>query len=84
MTNPNATAEPNPLEGRHPSTVAIFRWFAYEHLPEGTPREISRACGDLALDAIRALPDDPELTTGLRKLLEAKDCLVRAAIGAAR
>jgi hypothetical protein len=26
------------------------------------------------------LPDGPELTVGLRKLLEAKDCLVRAAL----
>jgi hypothetical protein len=31
-----------------------------------------------------ALPDGPELSTGLRKLLEAKDCLVRAAIEQAR
>jgi hypothetical protein len=29
-----------------------------------------------------ALPDGPELTAGLRKLLEAKDCLVRAALDA--
>lgn len=26
------------------------------------------------------LPDGPELTAGLRKLLEAKDCFVRAAL----
>jgi hypothetical protein len=30
---------------------------------------------------IRDLPDGPELSAGLRKLLEAKDCFVRAAIG---
>ncbi|PRY56421.1 hypothetical protein B0I28_10970 [Glycomyces artemisiae] len=29
---------------------------------------------------IAALPDGPELTAGLRKLLEAKDCFVRAAL----
>ena len=28
---------------------------------------------------IETLPDSPELTAGLRKLLEAKDCMVRAA-----
>lgn len=28
---------------------------------------------------IRELPDGPELTAGLRKLLEAKDCFVRQA-----
>jgi hypothetical protein len=27
---------------------------------------------------IKRLPDGPELTAGLRKLLEAKDCFVRA------
>lgn len=35
------------------------------------------------MDVIEDLPDSPELTTGLRKLLEAKDCFVRAAIAAA-
>lgn len=30
------------------------------------------------------LPDGPELTAGLRKLLEAKDCFVRAAVDAHR
>lgn len=29
---------------------------------------------------IANLPDGPELTSGLRKLLEAKDCFVRAAL----
>ncbi len=29
---------------------------------------------------IQNLPDDPEPTTGLRKLLEAKDCFVRATV----
>lgn len=67
------------LEGRHPGTVAIARFFAYDHLPERL-RAISKPCADLAEQMIRALPDSAELTTGLRKLLEAKDCLVRAAL----
>jgi len=29
---------------------------------------------------IEALPDGPELSAGLRKLLESKDCFVRAAL----
>lgn len=42
---------------------------------------ISTACGDLAVDMVDRLPtDDPETTMGLRKLLEAKDCFVRAAV----
>ena len=35
---------------------------------------------DLAEAMVNALPDGPELTAGLRKLLEAKDCFVRAAL----
>lgn len=67
------------LIGRHPSTVQIARHFEYEHLP---PRlqEISKPCHDLAEQLIGALPDGPELTAGLRKLVEAKDCFVRAAV----
>jgi len=34
----------------------------------------------LAEAMIRELPDGPELTTGLRKLLEGKDAFVRAAL----
>lgn len=66
------------LEGRHPSTVAIARFFDYGHLPPRL-RNISRPSHDLAEDMIEVLPDDPELHAGLRKLLEAKDCFVRLA-----
>lgn len=66
-------------EGRHPGTQAIARWFTFDHLREDL-RPPSRACAELAQEMIDKLPDGPELTTGLRKLLEAKDCFVRAAI----
>ena len=68
-------------EGRHPSTQQIARWFSYGHLPAGQPRHFSAMCAALAVQMISGLPDGPELTAGLRKLLEAKDCFVRAAIG---
>lgn len=64
---------------RHPATVQIARWFEYGHLPVPL-QEFSAPCADLAQAMIDSLPDGPELTTGLRKLLEAKDCFVRAAI----
>lgn len=67
------------LEGRHPGTVGIARFFEYGHLPEHL-RGVSAACGELADEMIAGLPDGPELTAGLRKLLEAKDCFVRAAL----
>lgn len=67
------------VEGRHPATVHLARFFDYEHLP---PRLqiISRPCAELAALMLADLPDGPELTAGLRKLLEAKDCFVRAAL----
>lgn len=67
------------LVGRHPSTNQIARYFDFEHLPPHL-QAISRPCHDLAQAMIEQLPDGPELTTGLRKLLEAKDCFVRAAL----
>jgi hypothetical protein len=70
------------LPGRHPSTTALARWFEFDHLREGPIRDTSAACADLAERMIEALPDDPELSAGLRHLLEAKDAFVRAAIRA--
>jgi hypothetical protein len=68
------------MADRHPATTALLRWFEYDHLPEHL-QAVSKPIGDLANEMADALPDGPELSTGLRKLLEAKDCLVRAAIG---
>ncbi len=55
----------------------ILQFFAYEHLPENL-QEISKPFGDLANEMTDILPSNPELSAGLRKLLEAKDCFVRA------
>lgn len=71
-------------ETRHPGVGAVAQWFEYDHLPAGLPRDLSANCASLARYMLASLPDSPELTTGLRKLLEAKDCLVRAAIAAQR
>ncbi len=57
----------------------LLRYFANEHLPEPL-REISSQCAWLATNLDEMLPDGPEKTMGLRKLLEAKDCFVRAAL----
>jgi hypothetical protein len=67
------------LTGRHPATVHLARFFAYDHLPEPLAT-VSAYSHHLAEAMIRDLPDGPELTTGLRKLLEAKDAFVRAAL----
>lgn len=64
----------------HPATEAILRYFEYGHLPTRL-QELSKPFYDLAHGlADRGDLDGPELTTRLRKLLEAKDCAVRAAL----
>lgn len=57
----------------------ILGYFAYDHLPENL-QEISRPFRELAFQMIENLPPGPEVSAGLRKLLEAKDCAVRAAL----
>jgi hypothetical protein len=55
----------------------LLQFFAYEHLkPE--LQGISQPFGDLAQHIVSTLPRNPERTVALRKLLEAKDCAVRA------
>lgn len=62
----------------HPATAALLRYFDHGHLPAHL-QEIARPLHDLAHEMAAKL-SGPELTAGLRKLLEAKDCLVRAAL----
>lgn len=55
----------------------LMQFFAYTHLPEHL-QKISKPFGELAQQIMDMLPINPERTTALRKLLEAKDCAVRA------
>ena len=57
----------------------IMQFFSYAHLPWNL-QEVSRPFGDLAEKIERELPRNPERSTALRKLLEAKDAAVRAMI----
>lgn len=62
----------------HPSTEAILKYFEYDHLPPHL-QAVSVMFYHLA-HALAVELEGPELTAGLRKLLEAKDCMVRAAL----
>lgn len=58
----------------------VLKFFKYEHLPE-VLQKFSKPFGDLAFEMAQELKDTPhpqELVKGLNKILEAKDCLVRA------
>jgi len=59
----------------------ILRYFAWQHLPQ-VLQDVSRGFGELALWMVDTLPRSAERAAGLRKLLEAKDCAVRAALPA--
>lgn len=66
----------------HPSQQELLQFFAFEHLPEHL-QTVSSDCHDLAHDMANHLEGTAhgaELTAGLRHLLEAKDCFVRAAL----
>ena len=54
-----------------------MKYFKYEHLPKKL-QLVSRPISELAYQMDNSLPDCAEKSAGLRKLLEAKDCLVRA------
>lgn len=65
----------------HPAVEQILRWFQSSHLSVDL-QWVANPCGELAEQMAHSLPSDPELTAGLRKLLEAKDCFVRAKLAA--
>jgi hypothetical protein len=71
------TASPRaPSCTRRPAQV--LRFFGFEHLPPKL-QKISEPFADLAARVAVEL-EGPEATVCLRKLLEAKDCAVRAAL----
>jgi hypothetical protein len=73
------------------ATYPILEWFAYEHLPvplQGASQPFHEMAWGYARRAWLRVDTrvgdyytaiyEPELDAGLRKLLEAKDCIVRA------
>lgn len=65
---------------RHPSVENIAKWIDHAHLPDGLMKDISQKFTLLKDDILEAIDvDTPEVTAGLRKILEAKDCFVRVA-----
>jgi hypothetical protein len=60
-------------------TEYLIQFFKYDHLPLPL-QEVSKPFCDLAERIVQNSPDNPERTMALRKLLESKDCAVRAEI----
>ena len=61
--------------------TTTIRYFEFAHLPSHL-QAVSKPIGELAQKLEAELPDGPEKSAGMRKLLEAKDCFVRAALDA--
>lgn len=57
----------------------MLRFFEFSHLPVKLAAASAPFAG-LARDIADRLPRSPERTVALRKLLESKDCAVRAAL----
>jgi hypothetical protein len=58
-------------------TEPLLQFFGYAHLREPL-QSVSKPFGELAAQIVATLPRNPERTIALHKLLEAKDCAVRA------
>jgi hypothetical protein len=71
---------PEGLENRHPDTQEKMRWFTFEHLPMGMPREVSKMCATLAWTLVQSLDDGPQLVLALGRLCDTKDAAVRQAL----
>jgi hypothetical protein len=57
----------------------LLQWFTYADLSE-EEKAVAQKCAALATAMDGTLAEGAEKTAGLRKLLEAKDCFVRAVI----
>jgi hypothetical protein len=60
-------------------TEPLLQFFAFEHLPAHL-QAASAPFSTLAHHLVDNVPRNPERTVALRKLLEAKDCAVRAVL----
>jgi hypothetical protein len=58
----------------------ILRYFRHDHLPSGDLKGTSAQFANLAHWTVENVPNGPERTVALRKLLEAKDAALRAAL----
>lgn len=61
-------------------TEPLLQFFKYTHLTNPKMRDTSMRFALLASEIVEFIPRNPERTVALRKLLEAKDCAVRAEI----
>lgn len=64
----------------HPSTEHLYRWLQANPRLPAPGKFVAQSFQALASELIANTPEGPELSAALRKLLEAKDCAVRAVL----
>lgn len=74
-----AVSPDSPHRPRTSPSQQLLRFFKSGHLPADL-QAVAQPVEKLAQHVEAFIPDGPEKTAGLRKLLEAKDCFVRAAL----
>jgi hypothetical protein len=72
-----ANTEKSVAEVQQLTGEPMLQFFGFDHLKEPL-RAVSARFASLAMTIAMELPRNPERTVALRKLLEAKDCAVRA------
>lgn len=71
----------NPQAHNHPATENLQKWLQPNPRLTGRAYEASNECHILMHKILDIVENDsPELTAGMRHLLQAKDCFVRAVI----
>lgn len=68
------------VSDRHPATQHLSKMLTPNPNLKPDQHSIAVWFADFVSDIIDTVPDGPELTAGLRKLLEAKDCVIRASL----
>jgi hypothetical protein len=63
----------------NPAVAHVLQFFTFDHLPEKL-KGVSMPFAAMAHNIADRAPNSPETTVALRKLLEAKDAAVRAAL----
>lgn len=67
------------FSGHHDTIADVLHATGHHHLPDECAR-IAAWCRNLAEEMTALIPDDPELSTGLHQLLDARDSFLRAAL----
>lgn len=76
MDTPTLEGEPTPAQIE---AEPMLKWFRFAQLPAHL-QQFSQPWAKLALHVVDRVPRNPERTVALRKLLEGKDCAVRASL----